>query len=216
MRPVSKKTSVLILCLLSFVLLTGCTDWKKKYQNLEVEHQNTLGLLERERGEKLKTAEAGQKTIDELQKEMNELKKSPASATGFKYGDVSVNAAEGTITVTLDNAILFDSGKADLKKSTSVELDQIASVLKSKYSGKKIDVVGNTDTDPIQKSKWKDNWELSTERALAVVRYLVSHGVPSDRVRASGCGEHNPVSSNSSATGKAKNRRVEIVVYMRS
>ena len=126
-----------------------------------------------------------------------------------------MNAAEGTITVTLPNSILFDSGQAGLKKASSTELNSIYSVLKQKYAGKQIDVVGHTDSDPIQKSDWKDNWELSAERALTVTRYLISHGMSEKQVRAVACGESRPVVANSSAANKAKNRRVEIVVHMR-
>ena len=126
-----------------------------------------------------------------------------------------MNAAEGTITVTLPNSILFDSGQASLKKEASKQLDSIYSVLKSKYSGRQIDVVGHTDSDPIQKSDWKDNWELSAQRSLTVTRYLVSKGIPEKQIREIGCGESRPVVANNSAANKAKNRRVEIVVHMR-
>jgi len=88
-------------------------------------------------------------------------------------------------------------------------------VLRSKYSGRHIDVVGHTDTDPIKKSPWKDNWELSAERALTVIRYLIQRGIPENQIRASGCGEARPIASNATAAGKARNRRVEIVVHMR-
>jgi chemotaxis protein MotB len=110
---------------------------------------------------------------------------------------------------------LFDSGKATLKKATSTELNHIHSVLRDKYAGKDIDVVGHTDTDPIKKSKWKDNWELSAQRALTVTRYLIDRGISEDMIRAVGCGESRPVAENSSASGKAKNRRVEIVVHIK-
>ena len=116
-------------------------------------------------------------TIADLQKQMETKKQTPAQATGFEGFDVSLNAAEGTITVTLPNSILFDSGQAGLKKTSSNELNSIYSVLRQKYAGKKIDVVGHTDTDPIQKSEWKDNWELSAQRALTVTRYLISRGL---------------------------------------
>jgi len=207
-------------CFLIFTLLSaGCTDWKKKYGYLNVEHQNTLGLLERERSEKGQLAERvsqGQQTIEELQRQIAERHRTPAEATGFGEGyDVSFDPSAGTITVTLQNAILFGSGKAELKRATSVELDHIRSVLQSNYRGKQIDVVGHTDSDPIKKSKWKDNWELSAQRALSVVRYLVARGIAKDKIRAVGCGDARPVASNAAASGKAKNRRVEIVVHMR-
>jgi chemotaxis protein MotB len=210
---------IILIGLLSISQLCGCTNWKKKYQALNVEHQNTLGLLERERAEKGQLADRmiqGQQTIGELQRQIAERYQSPAKASGFGQGyDVAFDPSAGTITVTLPNAILFSPGKATLKKATSAELDHIQSVLKSKYAGKQIDVVGHTDADPIKKSKWKDNWELSAQRALSVVRYLLKRGIPKDKIRAAGCGPSQPIASNSSASGKAKNRRVEIVVYMR-
>jgi chemotaxis protein MotB len=219
MQDANKKTLIFLLAAVSFVLLPGCTNWKKKYQALEVEHQNLQGLIDRERAEKGQLASEvsqGRQTIEELQKQMAERNKTPAEASGFGAGyDVAFDAAAGTITVTLPNSILFDSGKAALKKNTITELDHIYSVLRSKYQGRQIDVVGHTDSDPIKKSKWQDNWELSAQRALSVLRYLVKQGIPSEQIRAVGRGESQPIASNTSASGKTRNRRVEIVVHMR-
>jgi len=219
MRAANPKTIALCLALVGVMLMTGCTDWKKKYEALNVEHQNLQGLLERERTDKGKLAAQAaqdQQTIADLQAQIEQRKQSPADATGFGEGyDVAFDAAAGTVTVTLNNSILFDSGKAALKRANITELDHIYSVIKSKYSGRRIDVVGHTDTDPIAKSNWADNWELSTERALTVTRYLIKKGIPEDKIKASGCGPARPIASNSSASGKAKNRRVEIVVHLR-
>ncbi len=219
MQTTNKKTIALLICLVAFGLLPGCTNWEKKYQALSVEHENLKGLLERERSEKGQLADrisADQMTIEELQRQIEESSKTPADVTGFGEGyDVAFDPSAGTITVTLPNAILFDSGKATLKRATSTELDHIRSVLRDKYPGKQVDVVGHTDTDPIKKSKWKDNWELSAQRALSVLRYLVKRGIPQEKIQAVGCGESQPVASNSTASGKAKNRRVEIVVHIR-
>jgi len=219
MRAANKKTIVLLTCFVLFTLFPGCTNWEKKYQALSVEHENLKGLLDRERSEKGQLADQvtqGQQTIEELQRQIEQQRKSPADATGFGEGyDVAFDPAAGTITVTLPNSILFDSGQAVLKNTTSRELDHIHSVLQEKYAGKPIDVVGHTDTDPIKKSKWKDNWELSAQRSLTVARYLIQRGISEDKIRAVGCGESRPIASNANAVGKAKNRRVEIVVNIR-
>ena len=215
----SKFKCVMLISIVSILLLPGCTNWKKKYAALNVEHQNLKGLLERERSERGQLAERISKdsqTIEELQRQIAERSQTPAEATGFGEGyDVSFDPSAGTITVTLPNTILFSSGRATLKKATSTELDHIRSVLRSRYSGKQIDVVGHTDSDPIKKSKWKDNLELSAQRALTVVRYLIGRGIPENEIRAVGCGAAIPIASNATASGKARNRRVEIVVYMR-
>lgn len=218
MQVIRAKLVILLGCIVLLSLLSGCTDYKKKYDYLNVEHQNLKGRFENMQTEKQQMAERisqDQQMIDELRRQIEELNKTPAQATGFEGMDVAFDAAAGTITVTLPNTILFDSGKATLKSATSKELDQILSVLKQKYSGKEIDVVGHTDTDPIQKSPWKDNWELSAQRALSVARYLTDHGIPEQQVQASGCGSFRPIAPNTTAAGKAKNRRCEIVVYVR-
>ena len=210
------KTIALLTCLVSVTLFSGCTDWKKKYEGQLSVSKNLEGLLMSERSGKSQLAEQNQRTIDELQRQIAEFNRSPADATGFGKGyDVKFDPSAGTITVTLPNTILFSSGKATLKKATSSELDHIQSVLRQKYSNSPIDVVGHTDTEPIKKSKWKDNLELSAQRALTVVRYLIGRGVDKQRIRAVGCGAARPVASNSTSGGKARNRRVEIVVYVR-
>jgi chemotaxis protein MotB len=220
MRTVNnKKAIILLICLASSIFFSSCTNWEKKYKALNVEHENLKGLLERERAEKGQISEQfsqSQQTIEELQRQIAERQKSPAEASGFGEGyDVAFDAQAGTVTVTLSDKILFDSGKATLKRSSNDELDHILSVLQSKYSGRQIDVVGHTDSDPIKKSPWKDNLQLSTERANSVIRYLTEHGIPRDKLRAVGRGETQPIASNATASGKAKNRRVEIVVHMK-
>jgi chemotaxis protein MotB len=218
MSAVIKRTTVCV-GLLSIVLFAGCTNWQKKYEALNVEHQNLKGLLDRERAEKGQMSDQlakDQQTIADLQKQIVEKKKSAAEATGFGEGyDVAFDPSKGTITVTLSDAILFDSGKVNLKSASSRELDHIYSVIREKYAGRNIEVIGHTDTDPIKKTKWSDNWELSAERALTVARYLMQKGISEDKIKAAGCGPARPVMPNSTATGKAKNRRVEIVVHMR-
>jgi len=211
---------MLVLCVVTAVMLplTGCTNWKKKYSALDVEHQNIKGLYENCVASLDSTAAERAKMSQELEALKKQLQqgKSASDATGFK-GDVKVDQNAGTITVTLPNSILFSSGKATLKSSTNSDLDHIYGVLRQRYSGKKVDVVGHTDTDPIRRTKnlWKDNWDLSSGRALTVLRYMVGKGVSPKDIRGVACGQSRPIASNANAAGKAKNRRVEIVVHMR-
>jgi len=214
----AKRIFAIVLPILVMTLLSGCTNYQKMYKSLNVEHRNLVGLYENCQNENAQLRQGlsqSQATIEDLQNQITKLHKTPAEATGFEGMDVQLDAAEGTITVTLPNTILFPSGSATLLDSSQQALNKILGVISSKYPNKRIDVVGHTDTDPIQKSKWKDNWELSAERALSVVRYLESKGIDKNRLRAIGCGEGRPVTSNATAAGKARNRRVEIVVRVK-
>ncbi|MCE5326740.1 MAG: OmpA family protein [Planctomycetaceae bacterium] len=118
---------------------------------------------------------------------------------------------EGQIPVggraTVEGDVLFASGKATLS-GRSRELDSVVSRLRG---ASRIQVVGHTDSDPIKKSHWASNYDLSMARAQAVKQYLVSRGVSAD-IETLGMGPDQPVASNTSSTGKRQNRRVEIKV----
>jgi len=135
----------------------------------------------------------------------------PTAKANFGEG-VEVTETASAVTVTLPDAILFDSGKAALKDSSKATLDRIVAVLKKDYPGRMIQVVGHTDDDPIKRSEWKDNWELSCQRALAVSRHLIVKGVDPKTIEATGRGEFAPRAKSDTAAGKARNRRVEIVI----
>lgn len=129
--------------------------------------------------------------------------------TGFEgIDDVESERVGNTVTVRVASDILFSSGKIDLKDTAKKTLNEVSGVLASQYAGKTIRVEGYTDTDPIKKSGWKDNLELSLQRAAAVHRYLQSRGVDDDRMYAAGFGQSKPRGS------KAASRRVEIVVVL--
>lgn len=217
MHAFTNKQSAVLVGLLSVGLLSGCTNWRQRYEYLNVENENLKGRhqkLETEKGQLAERVTQDQQTIEELTKQLEALQKNPDSVFGKGY-DVSVDPQAGTITVTLQDSLLFSSGAVTLKNATSQQLDHILSVLKDKYAGKLIDVVGHTDSDPIRKSKWEDNLQLSTERANAVHRYLMKHGIPDAEIRSIGRGASRPVAENTTSAGKARNRRVEIVVHVK-
>jgi outer membrane protein OmpA-like peptidoglycan-associated protein len=115
--------------------------------------------------------------------------------------------------ITVGSDILFASGKAELTNEGKRRLDQIAGDLQSSYSGRTVRVVGHTDGDPIRRTRnlWTDNLDLSSNRAMAVTRYLVGQGVSLQRIETVGMADSRPVASNSTTDGKARNRRVEIL-----
>lgn len=119
-------------------------------------------------------------------------------------------AVPGGGMIAIESNVLFAPGKVELRREARRALDAIVSTLEGEYASKDILVFGHTDDRPIKKSGWADNWQLSTERALAVVRYLRDNGVSVGRLAACGCGQHRPRVPNTSEPNRTSNRRVEI------
>jgi flagellar motor protein MotB len=117
------------------------------------------------------------------------------------------------VRIRVTNTSLFDPGKATLKPGASKTLDQVAGSIRRSYPGQLIGIEGHTDADPIKKSNWRDNHELSYQRARAVYEYLSSRGgIPANQLYIAAYGPNYPVADNRSSAGKAQNRRVEFVV----
>lgn len=119
-------------------------------------------------------------------------------------------AVPGGAMIALETDVLFASGRATLRREAEQALNSIAATLNGEYADKDVIVFGHTDDEPIKKSGWKDNWQLSTERALTVVRYLRDNTINPDRLVACGAGEYRPRGPNDSAANRQHNRRVEI------
>ncbi len=112
--------------------------------------------------------------------------------------------------IAIPGNVLFAPGKATLRKSGKTALESVASAIRGQYGGKDIFVFGHTDDQPIKKSGWKDNFELSSERALSVVRHLKDRGITPSSLVACGAGEYRPRVPNTSDSNRSQNRRVEI------
>lgn len=136
-----------------------------------------------------------------------EEKPKPKPAGGWDVGQFADR-------VSLTGDILFSSGRATINPAGRARLARVVQDLKSNYPGKPIRVYGFTDSQRIAKSGklWTDNLDLSANRAMAVTRYLISRGIPAGQTETIGMGMARPVADNNSKGGRAKNRRVEIVV----
>lgn len=111
----------------------------------------------------------------------------------------------------LSPSFFFDSGRADIRPEGYPVLDQLAEVLRN--IDNEILVSGHTDNVPINTPLFKSNWELSTARATTVVRYFTETlGLDPVKFTATGNGEHRPLADNSTAEGRQRNRRIEIMI----
>ena len=125
--------------------------------------------------------------------------------------EVTISELRGKLTVNILDRILFDSGEAELKAEGQRILEKIAGVL-AQHTNRQVHVVGHTDNVPIHK-RFASNWELSTARATAAVRFLQERAdVDPRRLGALGYGEFHPIAPNTTAEGRAKNRRIEVVI----
>jgi chemotaxis protein MotB len=120
-------------------------------------------------------------------------------------------ARRGLVIRLLTDKVLYDSGSATLNASATPLLDRIASLLRTEFDHP-IVVEGHTDDQAIASAQFPTNWELSTARATAVVRFFIRDHVAPGRLGASGYGAMHPLTSNASAAGRSRNRRVEIVL----
>jgi len=120
----------------------------------------------------------------------------------------------GNLVISIPAEVTFPSGKAELTKKGQEALHVVARVLLDHHQGGNYWIEGHTDSDPIVKSKWESNRDLSVERAMAVLHYLVEDcNVPDEKCVVAGHGQYQPIAANDDKGGKARNRRVEIVVH---
>ncbi|HTA32555.1 MAG TPA: flagellar motor protein MotB [Solirubrobacteraceae bacterium] len=134
-----------------------------------------------------------------------------AASHGFAKSVQTTIEARGLVIRVLTDDLLFASGKAALEGRAGGLLAEIAQLLNVDQTHP-ISVEGNTDNVPIHSSQFPSNWELSTARASTVVRFLIAHGIGAGRLTATGNAEQRPFDSNATTAGRARNRRVEIVM----
>jgi len=184
----SMKIGLMVLSI-ALVMVTGCVT-EGTYQQ-EVTQVDTLS--------------AQNSTYKELNQQLE---------AEVKSDQVQIQQLQNQLKVILVDQILFPEGGWELGSKGKETLDKIVPTLK-KLKNERINVEGYTDNVPIGpelRSRFPSNWELSTARATNVVRFLESKGINPNLLSATGFGDTRPVASNDTREGRAKNRRIEIVL----
>jgi chemotaxis protein MotB len=214
-----------VLTTIALVLVLGLSSWIKAQQLTEIRLQ-----LEDARAAaaeaQAKAAEA-KSQLDEAEGKIDTLAKEKDSAlenrktledqmrASLESKDVTISRLQGKLTVNILDRVLFDSGEADLRPEGEGILRKVAGFL-TEHPEVKVHVIGHTDNVPIRTSarnRFASNWELSTARATAAVRFLSEKaGVNATRLGAVGYGEFRPIADNTTPEGRAKNRRIAITL----
>jgi chemotaxis protein MotB len=236
LKPPSKAPWVLLVMTIAGAGVGGYRFYEElqrlKHEARVAEDKAAAAVAaQKEAAEKLEKAEAER---TELAAAKEELSKEVAAKTGelaqlkgtydeltakmkdeIAKGDISLSQDGGRLRVGLVDKILFDSGEAAISKRGESVLGRVGAVLAA-IDDKQIQVSGHTDKTPISEklaSQFPTNWELSAARAINVVRFLAEKAeVPPERLVASGYGEYHPIASNKKGAGRARNRRIEILL----
>jgi chemotaxis protein MotB len=134
-----------------------------------------------------------------------------ALAGEITSGEVAVRSKDGNLIISLREIGFFDTGSDEIKASSAGAFARLAAILRPSESD--IRVEGHTDNVPIHNARFSSNWDLSTARATSTIRLLIQqYGFSPERLAASGYAEFHPIADNSTAAGRAMNRRVDIVI----
>jgi chemotaxis protein MotB len=222
------KETWIIASVLTVLLLLGLLGYSS-YDKKRVLDQSQAAVAEARAAiakSETETADFRNK-LSEAQERIAELQKETAAAVqshrsledemraALESKDITISQLQGKLTVNILDRVLFDSGEAELKPGGEGVLLKVAAIL-TQHPNLKIHVIGHTDNVPIRASarnRFPSNWELSTARATAAVRFLTEKaGVDPRRLGAVGYGEFRPAADNSTADGRARNRRIAITI----
>lgn len=180
------------------------TNLSQKLANLETENAK----LKEDLAQATKKTQEVEKASNTYQELLNEMKGEIAK------GEVTIKELKGKLTMDVVDKILFDSGSPVVKKEGLEVLKRVVEILKN-VKDKNIRIEGHTDNRPITSKlaiKYPTNWELSSARALTVAKYLQEQGIDPTILSATAFGEFQPVADNSTPEGRAKNRRIAIIL----
>ena len=197
-------------------------DKKKALADLEFQ----LKAERADKAELLKTRTRLKASIEEMTNALEDLARRKAQADErveafqdlvsrfqelIDAGKLQVKILDGRMVVQLATDVLFASGSAALNEDGRSAVRQVADVLKS-IPDRRFQIEGHTDNVPIRTEKYPSNWELASGRALTVVNEMLAVGMPATRISAASYGEFDPVAPNRTGEGKARNRRIQIVI----
>jgi len=206
-------SDMMTLLLVFFVLLYSMSNIDaKKFRQFISDFQGNPGVL------------TGGKTISDSElinagdmgKNFNQLKIIAQNLNNFidmngLDKQVDVKVTENGLYIKLTGEILYDLGRAKIKPTGKKILDEVSSSIKGMPN--KIEVEGHTDDLPIDNNNYPSNWELSTARAVRVIKFFIeNHNIKADRLSASGYSQYQPIVKNNNKKNREKNRRVEILI----
>lgn len=229
------KSTWVIPSILSVLLVVGALGWSTWKRGTELAVAQAALEDARKAAEQNAAQALGLKadvdalkdTVKELNEQLAEVEKERETVTKTKSTleqemraalnskDITISQLQGKLTVNILDHVLFDSGEAAVKPEGQEILQRLAAVLAA-HTNRTLHVVGHTDNVPIRagaRSRFASNWELSTARATAAVRFLHEQaGVNPRQLGALGYGEFHPMADNNTSEGRAKNRRIAVVI----
>ena len=226
----TKSPLLIILAALTFPACQNTLDKQlidnqdQQLTNLTTDRQRNQAQLDRIKAENRTLAEQiafEQQRNTELQQRVSAAEAAVTAHdrevdqlnTSFQGLNVEVGRRGGFIVLGMSSELTFSSGKAELNKQGRETLTKVGDVLKTEYAGKTLWVEGHTDNEQPKKSGWKNNLQLSANRAMSVADFLIADlGLDPTMVRVAGYGEYAPKQANDTPEGRSKNRRVEILI----
>ena len=204
--------------LIFFVLLFSFSNVDRdKFTAAMLSLQGSLGIIDGgmtlQEGDLMEQGEIGEIMISVQEQRVFELlhERVEEIISEDDLNGIQVNLDERGLVIRFVEGVLFDSGKADIKNEARAILDKIAPLLIDTH--RHIRIEGHTDNLPINTREFPSNWELSTARAVNVVKYFIEkHNFSPYILSAAGYGEYRPIAPNDSDKNRALNRRVDIII----
>ncbi|MGM0380551.1 MAG: OmpA/MotB family protein [bacterium] len=218
-----RKIFKVLLVVVAGISLVGCASMqqpdrvdeqqRQQEREAEIEEEVQRRLQEQEQQIRAEVKEEVKKEMEAEEEEEAEAQTQDEIVT--EAGDidhVDARAAGNNVIITLKEQILFDTLRADIKKSARPVLDEIAKLLRD-YPERMVIVAGHTDTMPVRTTRFPSNWDLSAQRAVNTVKYISKlEGLDTSRLVAAGFGEYHPIVANDSPENRRLNRRVEFIL----